>query len=87
MVVLAAAQQVIQHEGYSVNTERQTAPHVHSTVFSRDNNFLYVPDLGIDKVMIYSFNAKSGKLAAAKVPFQMTEAGAGPRHFDFHPKW
>jgi 6-phosphogluconolactonase len=82
---LAAAQQVIQHEGYSVNTERQTAPHVHSTVFSRDNNFLYVPDLGIDKVMIYSFNAKSGKLAAAKVPFQMTEAGAGPRHFDFHP--
>ncbi|HEX7847170.1 MAG TPA: lactonase family protein [Chitinophagaceae bacterium] len=75
----------MQHQGYSVNTERQTAPHVHSTVFSPDNKFLFVPDLGIDKVMIYSFNAKNGKLAAAKIPFHMTEAGAGPRHFDFSP--
>ena len=24
-------------------------------------------------------------LAAAPIPFEITEAGAGPRHFDFHP--
>lgn len=75
----------IQHEGYSVNQDRQTAPHVHSTVFSKDNKYLVVPDLGIDKLMIYSFNAKNGQLNPAKIPFQMTEAGAGPRHFDFTP--
>lgn len=82
---LGNAVSTIKHEGHSVNTERQTAPHVHSTVFSKDNKFLFVPDLGIDKVMIYSFNAKNGKLAPAKIPFHMTEAGAGPRHFDFSP--
>jgi 6-phosphogluconolactonase len=82
---LEAAQQVIEHDGYSVDADRQTGPHVHSTVFSNDNNYLFVPDLGIDKVMIYSFNSKSGALVSAKVPFQMTEPGAGPRHFDFHP--
>ncbi|HEX7904943.1 MAG TPA: lactonase family protein [Chitinophagaceae bacterium] len=77
--------QVIEHTGYSVNEERQTSPHVHATVVSPDNKFLFVPDLGIDKLMIYSFDAKKGTLSPAKVPFQMTEAGAGPRHFDFHP--
>ncbi len=76
---------VIKHEGYSVNTERQTAPHVHATVFSRDNKFLFVPDLGIDKVMIYSFNARNGRLTPAKIPFHLTEPGAGPRHFEFSP--
>ncbi len=77
--------QIIEHTGYSVNQDGQTAPHVHATVLSNDNKYLFVPDLGIDKLMIYSFNAKSGKLAPAKIPFQMTEAGTGPRHFDFHP--
>jgi 6-phosphogluconolactonase len=75
----------IKHEGYSVNADRQTAPHVHSTVFSKDNKYLFVPDLGIDKVMIYSFNSKNGNLSPAKVPFHMTEPGTGPRHFDFSP--
>ncbi len=82
---LGAATSVVKHEGYSVNNQRQTAPHVHATVFSKDNKYLFVPDLGLDKVMIYSFNARKGKLAPAKIPFHMTEAGAGPRHFDFSP--
>ncbi len=82
---LNKAATVIKHEGYSVNAQRQTAPHVHATVFSKDNKFLFVPDLGIDKVMIYSFAQKKGKLDPAKIPFHMTEAGTGPRHFDFSP--
>ena len=82
---LDSARTSIQHEGYSVNADRQQAPHVHATVLSKDNKYLFVPDLGIDKLMIYSFNAKNGKVAPAKIPFQMVEAGAGPRHFDFTP--
>lgn len=82
---LDAPKQTIEHTGYSVNTERQTAPHVHATVLSPDNRYLFVPDLGIDKLMIYYFNKKKGKLQPAKIPFHMTEAGAGPRHFEFHP--
>jgi 6-phosphogluconolactonase len=80
---LDTAASVIQHNGYSVNTERQTSPHVHCAIFSTDNKFLYAPDLGIDKVMIYSFNPRSGNLTESGSI--MTEAGAGPRHFTFHP--
>ena len=82
---LDTASQVIEHAGYGVNTDRQEGPHVHATVLSPDNKYLFVPDLGIDKVMIYSFDEKKGKLDAAKIPFEMVKAGAGPRHFEFSP--
>lgn len=75
----------IQHTGSSVNKERQEKPHVHSTVFSPDDKYIFVPDLGIDKVMIYAFNAGSGKPEPAPVPFAATTPGSGPRHFTFHP--
>lgn len=75
----------IQHTGSSVNKERQEKPHVHSTVFSPDDKHIFVPDLGIDKVMIYAFNAGSGKPEPAPVPFAATTPGSGPRHFTFHP--
>lgn len=75
----------IQHTGSSVNKERQEKPHVHSTVFSPDDKYIFVPDLGLDKVMIYAFNAGSGKPEPAPVPFAATTPGSGPRHFTFHP--
>jgi 6-phosphogluconolactonase len=82
---LDSATVVIQHNGYSVNSERQQGPHVHSVVFSKDNKYLFAADLGIDKLMIYSFDEKTGKLGETNPGFVMTEPGAGPRHFTFHP--
>ena len=75
----------VQHEGSSVNTERQESAHVHSTVLNKNNKTLYVPDLGMDKVLIYNLDSKNGKLKAFDPEFVMTEAGAGPRHIDIHP--
>jgi 6-phosphogluconolactonase len=77
--------QTIRHEGSGADKERQDKPHVHCTLLSKDNKFLFVPDLGIDKVMIYAFDAKTGKLTAAKQPFAQSPAGSGPRHLTFHP--
>jgi 6-phosphogluconolactonase len=71
------------HEGNSINKERQNSPHVHSTVLDADNNYLYVPDLGTDKVMIYNFNKKTGILTPASYPFAAVKPGSGPRHFEF----
>ena len=82
---LDSATQVIQHEGSSVNSERQEGPHVHATVLNKNNKTLYVPDLGLDKVMLYSFDNRTGKLKEFSTPFVITEAGAGPRHIDVHP--
>ena len=82
---LDSAIQVIQHEGSSVVADRQEAPHVHATFLHPNNKTLYVPDLGLDRVMIYDFDAKKGKLKEAGQPFVITEPGAGPRHIDVHP--
>ena len=83
--ILDSAKQVIQHEGSSVVEGRQDDPHVHATFLSNDNKYLYVPDLGIDKLMIYKFDNKTGKLSEANMPFMITEPGSGPRHIDLHP--
>jgi 6-phosphogluconolactonase len=82
---LAAAKNIIQHEGSGPNQARQKSPHVHCTLFSADNRFLFVPDLGIDKVMIYAFDEVTGNLTPASQPFAASVAGAGPRHLTFHP--
>ena len=82
---LDSAVSAIEHSGSSVNTDRQNEPHVHATVFSPDNKFVLVPDLGVDKIMVYAFNKKTGALTPAAQPFVMTKPGSGPRHLTFHP--
>ena len=74
----------IKHEGSGPSKARQASPHVHCTFFSADNRFLFVPDLGIDKLMIYAFDENTGKLTPAKQPFAQSEPGAGPRHICFN---
>ena len=82
---LGNATDSVLHEGSSVNSERQESAHVHATVFSKNNKTIYVPDLGMDKVMLYNLDSKSGKFKEFNPPFVMTEPGAGPRHIDIHP--
>ena len=82
---LGTATTIIQHKGSGPNKTRQNSPHVHCTLFSADNRFLFVTDLGIDKIMIYAFNETTGTLTPAKQPFFQVSGGAGPRHLAFHP--
>lgn len=61
-------------------------PHVHETVFSPDEKFLFTPDLGLDKVMIYQFNRGSQQpLVLSSMPYAESPKGSGPRHITFHP--
>ncbi|MBI5371447.1 MAG: lactonase family protein [Sphingobacteriales bacterium] len=82
---LSPAASVIQHRGSGLNPQRQQSPHVHCTLISPDNQWLLVPDLGMDKLMIYRFDATTGQLTTGQQPFAASEPGAGPRHFTFHP--
>lgn len=75
----------VQHVGTSVNPQRQKEPHAHSITLSADNRFAYAADLGLDRVLIYAFNADQGKITPAAQPWVRVHPGAGPRHFDFHP--
>ena len=74
-----------KYVGNSVNAARQESPHIHSTAISQDNRFLYVADLGTDKIYIYEFDASNGTLTPAKMPEVIVSRGAGPRHFIIHP--
>lgn len=78
--------QFIQHEGHSVNSNRQDKPHVHAVVLSPDERFLLVPDLGTDQVNVYRFNpADRQPLTPANPGFASVNPGGGPRHLAFHP--
>jgi 6-phosphogluconolactonase len=74
-----------KYVGSSVNTERQEGPHVHASVLSPDNKFLYVTDLGTDKIYIYAFDASNGTLRSTEPSEIKLSPGTGPRHFTFHP--
>jgi 6-phosphogluconolactonase len=83
---LAPASQVIQHSGSGINKNRQAGPHVHSTIFSPDEKYLYAADLGTDKEYIYHFDPnQSAPLTDAKDSFASVTPGSGPRHIAFHP--
>jgi len=81
---LGEATDVVRHHGQSVNAARQEAAHTHAVVFDNHNR-VYIPDLGIDKIMIYQLDVESGKLRPNQPGFADLQAGAGPRHLAFHP--
>jgi 6-phosphogluconolactonase len=83
---LKPASASIQHKGSSVNPQRQKEPHAHSVNLDPDNRLAYVADLGIDKILIYRFNAGDGSLLPNDPPSVPVQPGAGPRHFAIHPE-
>lgn len=82
---LGESSSVIDHEGFSIDPQRQRQPHAHSINLSRDNRFAYAADLGIDQVKIYRFDAQLGKLSPASPDSVSIAAGGGPRHFAIDP--
>ena len=73
------------HSGSGPNATRQERSHAHCVLASPDNRHVLVADLGIDKLVVYRFDAASGVLSAAKPMSFAMKAGAGPRQFAFHP--
>jgi 6-phosphogluconolactonase (cycloisomerase 2 family) len=65
---------------------RQTSSHPHHNPFDPSGRFLLVPDLGLDKIFAFRLDTEQGKLVPADMPEVATQAGAGPRHVDFHPR-
>ncbi|WP_040591586.1 lactonase family protein [Schlesneria paludicola] len=82
---LSPASSSIQHQGKSVNPERQEAPHAHSINVDRASKFAFAADLGLDKILIYQFDSANGKLTPNNPPAGVVAPGSGPRHFAFHP--
>ncbi|HEX4567442.1 MAG TPA: lactonase family protein, partial [Vicinamibacterales bacterium] len=73
----------VQHTGRSVNPDRQAGPHAHQILVDPRSQFVYVTDLGLDKVMIYRFDGAKHTVTAGAPPSASVKAGAGPRHLAF----
>lgn len=82
---LAAASDFVQFDGKGVHPQRQQGPHSHAINASPDNRFVLVADLGLDKLFVYGFDRRQGKLTPNNPAFATLPPGAGPRHIAFHP--
>lgn len=82
---LGEAASIVQHEGSSINPDRQEGPHAHSINLDAGGQYALAADLGLDEVLVYRFDAESGKLARHDPPSASVTPGAGPRHLSFHP--
>lgn len=77
---LAKAVDVKQDSGSGPNQERQQGPHAHCVILDPSSRHAYACDLGTDKVMVYDFDARRGRLSPNGKPFVGLKPGAGPRH-------
>jgi 6-phosphogluconolactonase (cycloisomerase 2 family) len=59
------------------------APHAHMIATDPAGHFAIATDLGLDIVIVWTFDRTTGKLLAPQT--FPTSPGAGPRHFAFHP--
>jgi 6-phosphogluconolactonase len=82
---LAEPGAVIQHQGSSVNAERQAGPHAHFITPDPANRFALTCDLGLDQVLVYRLDAAKATLTANDPPIAAVKPGSGPRHLAFHP--
>ena len=74
--------QLLQMGGMSVNPDRQTAGHLHCSVFTSDSKYCYIADLGADRIHMYSSALEVANLIPLKKRafYPVTVKGAGPRH-------
>ncbi|OUS75305.1 3-carboxymuconate cyclase [Paenibacillus sp. MY03] len=80
---IGAVLDTVQHVGASTGVDPQDKPHPHSSFYSPDGRYLFVQDLGLDRIVAYRLDDEQGKLIHHNETVIRT--GGGPRHFVFHP--
>ena len=60
-------------------------PHSHMIQPDPSSRFVLAADLGLDRILIWRFDAVAGKLVPNDPPSVAFPPGDGPRHFVFHP--
>ncbi|MGA7813401.1 lactonase family protein, partial [Caballeronia sp.] len=75
----------VHHDGSGPVKGRQDNSHVHSTVFSPDGRYLFVQDLGLDKIYSYRYtpDGSRGLFGPTDSRYAIVKPGSGPRHLIF----
>jgi 6-phosphogluconolactonase len=94
---LGHASDVKRHEGVLGPRRASSAPpgsfawsghdRTHSHMIQPDpsGRFVLAADLGLDRILVWKFDAAAGKLVPNDPPSVAIAPGDGPRHFVFHP--
>ena len=82
---LGPAVSVVQGDAPAADTSRPVKRNGHAVWFSADNKFLMASDLGLDRILVFQFDASTGKLTPNQPPGVSLPPGSGPRHFAVHP--
>jgi 6-phosphogluconolactonase len=61
------------------------SPHMHMVAADPGGQFVIANDSGLDLTLVWRLDVQTGRLLPADVPVLSAPAGAGPRHFAFHP--
>ena len=57
----------------------EVASHVHGIAFSKDNRYVFIADLGLDRIYTYRFDAAKPSLAQAAPAYVQVAPHSGPR--------
>jgi 6-phosphogluconolactonase len=82
---LSEAVSEFHYQGHGPNADRQEQSHAHRVTVSPDNRYVYVNDLGLDRIHSYRLDAATAALNPHDPPEWVSEPGSGPRALQFHP--
>jgi len=60
-------------------------PHAHMIQSDPAGRFVFAADLGLDRILVWRFDAEKGRLVPNDPSSVELPSGDGPRHFAFHP--
>jgi len=75
---------LVQVDSVNVQIDGGRASHAHAAQVSPEGKYVYVPDLGQDRIWSFAIG-EEGKLTPTVQQYVPLDSGQGPRHFTFHP--
>lgn len=76
---------VDHHTGPSLSPRQTTGAHTHGVVFTRDDRFAFVAELGLDRVYSYRVDVSRRSITPLDPPFVTIAGGSGPRRLALSP--
>ena len=73
------------HPNQPLSPRQTTGAHTHGVIFTKDDQFAFVADLGLDRVYTYRVDAFMPSMEPFDPPFVTVSAGSGPRRMQLSP--
>jgi len=76
---------VDHHAGPALSPRQTSGAHTHGVVFTKDDRFAFVAELGLDRVYTYRVDPAKPALTPSTPPYVLVPAGSGPRRLVLSP--